>query len=172
MRKTTIMPWTKEWVISYNQEEKLLSEILREELTAIFHIGSTSVPVIGYAKPIIDILVVVKEIEKIDQYNEALRKAGYKPKGENGIAGRRYFSKGKDKRTHHVHIFQVGHENIKDHLDFKAYLMANSEDAKAYGDVKLKLAKQFPESHHNYQVGKQKFVNELMKKARGFGRNN
>jgi hypothetical protein len=33
---------------------------------------------------------------------------GYEPKGENGTTGSRYFPKGKDNRTHHLHIFQVG----------------------------------------------------------------
>lgn len=45
----------------------------------IFHIGGTPLLAIGYAKPIIDILFVVIDIEKIDQYNEALRIVGYEP---------------------------------------------------------------------------------------------
>ncbi|WP_407637746.1 GrpB family protein [Bacillus ndiopicus] len=32
---------------------------------------------------------------------------------------RRYFVKGKEKRTHHVHIFQTGNQNINKHLKFK-----------------------------------------------------
>ncbi|WP_404448014.1 GrpB family protein [Sutcliffiella horikoshii] len=171
MRKTNIQPWTKDWEVAYDQEKKLLKEILIDNLVDIYHIGSTSVPAIGYAKPIIDILIVVKEIEKVDRYNEALRKVGYDPKGENGIAGRRYFPKGKQARTHHVHIFQVGNDNIQAHLDFKMYLMAHPEDAKAYGVLKLKLAGQFPEDHHMYQEGKQEFLSELVEKAKSWGAN-
>ncbi|WP_187442077.1 GrpB family protein [Sutcliffiella horikoshii] len=166
MRKTNIHSWTKEWAMAYEQEQKLLKEILKDELVDIFHIGSTSVPTIGYAKPIIDILIVVKEIEKVDRYNEALQKVGYEPKGKNGIAGRRYFPKGRQNRTHHVHIFQVGNEHIQTHLDFKMYLMAHPDDAKAYGEMKLKLAKQFPDNHHMYQEGKQEFVYELVERER------
>ncbi|MGD6993807.1 GrpB family protein [Sutcliffiella horikoshii] len=169
MRKTNIQPWSEEWKVAYDQEKKLLKEIVKDELLDIFHIGSTSVPAIGYAKPIIDMLIVVKDIEKVDRYNEALRKVGYEPKGENGIAGRRYFPKGKENRTHHLHIFQVGNEHIQTHLDFKMYLMAHPEDAKAYGELKLKLARQFPEDHHKYQEGKQEFVNGLVEKARSWG---
>ena len=171
MRKTNIQSWTKQWKVAYDQEQKLLKEVLKEELVDIFHIGSTSVPVIGHAKPIIDILVVVKEIEKVDHYNEALRKVGYEPKGENGITGRRYFPKGEENRTHHVHIFQVGNEHIQTHLNFKLYLIAHAEDAKAYGELKLALARQFPDNHHMYQEGKQEFVNELVKRARSWGAN-
>ncbi|GAE32713.1 GrpB family protein [Halalkalibacter hemicellulosilyticus] len=168
MRKTNILPWTKDWEKAYSEEEKLLKEIFKDELVDIFHIGSTSVQAIGYAKPIIDILVVAKDIEKIDLYNEELIKEGYEPKGKNGILGRRYFPKGRESRTHHVHIFQVGNENIKTHLDFKEYLLKQPEDAIRYGNLKIKLAKQYPDNHHKYQTEKQEFVNELVEKARSW----
>jgi GrpB-like predicted nucleotidyltransferase (UPF0157 family) len=168
MRKTKILPWTGEWTKLYSHEEKLLKKVLKDEIVNIFHIGSTSVPAIGYAKPIIDILIVVRNIEKVDLYNGELWRLGYEPKGENGILGRRYFPKGKENRTHHLHIFQVGNENIKTHLDFKEYLIKHPEDAKSYGVLKVKLVKQFPENHDKYQAGKQEFVNELVKKVKNW----
>jgi GrpB-like predicted nucleotidyltransferase (UPF0157 family) len=166
MRKTKILPWTEEWAQLFNNEEKLLREILNNEIVDIFHIGSTSVPAIGYAKPIIDILIVVKNIGKVDLYNRELNRLGYVSKGENGILGRRYFPKGKENRTHHLHIFQIGNENIKNHLDFKEYLIKNPDEAKRYGDIKIELAKQFPENHYKYQAEKQEFVNELVKRVK------
>lgn len=73
LRKTKIHPWTEEWGKVYRHEEKLLKGILKDEIVDIFHIGSTSVPAVGYAKPIIDILTVVKNIEKIDLFNGELQ---------------------------------------------------------------------------------------------------
>jgi len=166
LRRTKICPWTEEWEKGYSHEEKLLTGILMDEIVAIFHIGSTSVPAVGYAKPIIDILVVVKNIEKVDLFNEKLRSFGYEPKGENGITGRRYFPKGNENRTHHLHIFQIENENIKSHLDFKEYLIKHPEDAKKYGEVKIELANKFPDNHYMYQDEKQEFVNELVLKAK------
>jgi GrpB-like predicted nucleotidyltransferase (UPF0157 family) len=166
LRKTKICPWTEEWAKVFSHEEKWLKEILKDEIVDIFHIGSTSVPAVGYAKPIIDILMVVKNIEKVDLFNEELQRFGYEPKGENGIPGRRYFPKGNETRTHHLHIYQVGHENIKTHLDFKEYLMNHPEDAKNYGQLKIELAKRFPENHYQYQDEKQEFVNQLVLKAK------
>ncbi|MCP3764353.1 GrpB family protein [Domibacillus sp. A3M-37] len=166
MRKTKIDSWTAEWEKSYSQEEGKLKEVFKDELVDIFHIGSTSVPAIGFAKPIIDILIVVRSIENVDLYNSEMLKLAYEPKGENGIAGRRYFTKGKDNRTHHVHIFQVGSEYIKVHLDFKEFLVKNPIEAKKYGELKINLAKQFPDEHHKYQEGKQQFVNNLAKRAK------
>ncbi|WP_460321581.1 GrpB family protein [Paenibacillus sp. YSY-4.3] len=56
--------------------------------------------------------------------------------------GRRYFSKGGDHRTHHVHIYEVGNINIEYHLSFKEYLMNHPDEAKTYGELKIHLAKQ------------------------------
>ena len=162
MRKTEILAWTEDWEKRYLVEESLLREVFKEEdLVHIFHIGSTSIPTIGYAKPIIDILIVVKNINKVDLYNSEMASLGYVLKGENGIEGRRYFTKGQDKKTHHVHIFQTGNEHIKTHLDFKEYLINNVVEAKQYGDLKVTLKKQFPNDHYKYQAGKQHFVSLL-----------
>ena len=168
MRKTNIVPWTAEWEVSYRIEAEILKDILKDELIDIYHIGSTSVKSIGFAKPIIDILIVVNKIELIDQYNDKLELLGYEPRGENGITGRRYFPKGKENRTHHVHIFQVGNENIKTHLDFKDFLIKHPTDAKSYGDLKIKLAEQFPDNTKEYQLGKEQFVNELVRKVKNW----
>jgi hypothetical protein len=94
-----------------------------------------------------------------------LRSLGYESRGGNGISGRRYFPKGKDKRTHHVHIYQVGNENIEKHLNFKDYLLNNPEEAKEYGELKIQLASQFPDDILKYQNGKEAFVNELVEKS-------
>jgi GrpB-like predicted nucleotidyltransferase (UPF0157 family) len=165
MRKTEILPWIEEWVKLYEHEEKILEKVFKGDFLKIYHIGSTSIPTIGFAKPIIDILIVVKDIEKMDIYNEEMLSLGYDPRRENGISGRRYFTKGLEKRTHHVHIFQEGHENIRNHLAFKKYLLNNPEDAKRYGELKIKLAKKFPHNTYEYQNEKELFVNELVKKA-------
>ena len=45
MRKTTIEAWTSEWSQRYEKEETLLKGILKEDLMAIHHIGSTSIPI-------------------------------------------------------------------------------------------------------------------------------
>ncbi|WP_282941577.1 GrpB family protein [Paenibacillus sp. RC67] len=165
MRKTIVAEWTPEWAVRYSEVARLLKDILDTELVRIHHIGSTSIPCIGYAKPIIDILIEVVNIEVISSFNEAMHDEGFSPKGENGIPGRRYFTKGGDQRTHHVHIFEVGHPSIAAHLDFKAYMLEHPQDAADYGQLKLRLAEQFPESVHQYQDGKRSLLENLVQKA-------
>lgn len=165
MRKTEIAPWTVTWRALYSREEVLLKSIFSNELIEIHHIGSTSVPQIGFAKPIIDILIVVKDIIKVDEYNEHMILEGYTPRGEQGMVGRRYFPKGGDQRTHHVHIYEVGNINIEYHLNFKKYLMNHPDEAKTYGELKLQLAKQSPDNVTVYQDRKEAFCTEIVTKA-------
>ncbi|SFF31720.1 GrpB protein [Paenibacillus algorifonticola] len=113
----------------------------------------------------IDILVVVKDIAIVDSFDEEMAGIGYEARREQGIEGRRYFTKGGFNRTHHVHMYQSGHKNISQHLVFKAYLLAHPEEAGSYGALKLKLAKQFPDHTHYYQAGKKSYVDALMGRA-------
>jgi len=74
------------------------------------------------AKPIIDILLVVKSLNNIDNYTKELFQLGYEAKGEYGFVGRRFFQKGGDNRTHHVHVFEEGNPEIERHVLFVEYL--------------------------------------------------
>jgi len=165
MRKTILSAWTESWNEMYTLEAMEIRRIFAGDILDIHHIGSTSVPSIGYAKPIIDILVVVREIDKVDSLNEEMTELGYSSRGEQGIEGRRYFTKGKYSRTHHVHIYECNNINIKKHLDFKDYLLVHPEEARKYGELKISLAEKFPDNTHLYQEGKESFVNELMARA-------
>lgn len=77
----------------FRVEADRIVAVLDQEVVAIHHIGSTAIPGIS-AKPIIDMLVEVQDIEKIDDFNEKMIKRGYRPQGEFGVAGRRFFIKG------------------------------------------------------------------------------
>ncbi|WNS78211.1 GrpB family protein [Domibacillus sp. DTU_2020_1001157_1_SI_ALB_TIR_016] len=49
----------------------------------------------------------MKDISKVDTFNEAMAEAGYESKGKNGITGRRFFRKGDSLRTYHIHVYQL-----------------------------------------------------------------
>ncbi|MFS0557991.1 GrpB family protein [Brevibacillus sp. 179-C9.3 HS] len=164
MRKMEVRPYEARWASVFRDEVLLLQRIFGDELVEIHHIGSTAVPGLS-AKPIIDILPVVRDISRVDDYNSEMRAHGYEPRGELGLAGRRYFPKGGDKRTHHVHVYQVGHCAIHRHLAFRDYLRAHPDEAKQYGDVKQEMAKRFPCDSGGYVKGKEAFAKALEEKA-------
>lgn len=164
MRKVEIRSYSENWIHTFMEEAEKLNAIFEHEMIAIDHIGSTSVPGLK-AKPIIDIMAVVKDINNVDKYNLEMRKIGYVPKGENGIVQRRYFQKGGDNRTHHVHIYQIGSSEITRHLAFRDYLIAHPDEMKKYGTLKQNLAHQFPYNIGSYIEGKDVFVKDMERKA-------
>ena len=166
MRKIVVLPYNPEWADMFKVEASRITAFLGKEVQEIHHIGSTAIPSIT-AKPIIDILVVVHDINKIDKYNQVMINQGYIPMGEYGIPRRRFFIKGSDSnRTYHVHIFQTGDANIERHLNFRDYLIAHPEEAKAYSHLKEQLAKNFAEDIEGYMGGKSSFIKEIDRKAR------
>ena len=164
MRKVEVHSYDERWSLKFEWEVEKLNFIFGNEIVDVHHIGSTSVSGLK-AKPIIDIMPIVRNIELVDVYNQDMQDIGYEPKGENGITGRRYFQKGGDNRSHHVHIYQVGNYEIKRHLAFRDYLREHHIEKKRYGELKEKLAKQYPYDVESYINGKESLVKEIEVKA-------
>ncbi|MCF8566236.1 GrpB family protein [Alicyclobacillus tolerans] len=164
MVKVQVVDYNDNWVSLFQQEADKLKRMLGDELIEIYHIGSTSVPQL-HAKPIIDIMPVVRNIDRIDTYNSQMELIGYECMGEFGIPGRRYFRKGGDKRTHHVHVFEVDDNNVQRHLAFRDYLRTHLDDATRYASLKRDLAEKFPNDIQAYMDGKNALVKDIEKKA-------
>ncbi|WP_054707635.1 GrpB family protein [Bacillus sp. JCM 19041] len=164
MRLVEVVDYQPSWQDVYKQEAIKLEQVFQENMIGIHHIGSTSVPGLA-AKPIIDLLIVLKRIEDADKQTEAMEKLGYEVRGENGIAGRRYFQKGGDARTHHVHIFSEGHTAIKEHLVFRDYLQQHPDAMQAYGQLKKKLAQAYVTDVAAYINGKDDWINVTKRRA-------
>ena len=123
--------------------------------------GSTSVPGI-WAKPVIDIMPVVHDIDTVDSLNDELRALGYVPKGEYGIRGRRFFNLNDgERRMFNVHVYGVGNPEIASHLDFVAYLRAQPDAAATYGELKRELARRYPDQVDRYTDGKTEFIRAI-----------
>ncbi|MBU5591676.1 GrpB family protein [Clostridium sp. MSJ-4] len=163
--RVEVVEYNSEWRNLYLEEAEKIKNILGNELVDIYHIGSTSVENLK-AKPIIDIMPVVRDITKIDYYNKDFEALGYEPKGEFGMVGRRYFRKGFENRTHQIHIFEISNSNdIKRHLAVRDYLRTHPESAFEYGELKSRLATMFPNDIDAYCDGKDDFVKELERKS-------
>lgn len=164
MRKVIVSPYDEQWNFLFTEEANELKRILSKEIVSIHHFGSTSIKGLE-SKPIIDILAVVRDITLVDQYNGELELFGYEGKGENGISGRRYFQKGGDDRTHHLHIYQIGSLEIERHLAFRDYLRSHSVAMKEYGELKRELSQQFPYDIESYISGKEELALKIQEQA-------
>ncbi|HET7522478.1 MAG TPA: GrpB family protein, partial [Bacillales bacterium] len=76
MRTVKVVPHNKRWAELFLEEREKKRLIFGKETVNIYHIGSTAIPNI-HAKPIIDILVEVKDIENIDRLNSDMRQINY-----------------------------------------------------------------------------------------------
>jgi GrpB-like predicted nucleotidyltransferase (UPF0157 family)/GNAT superfamily N-acetyltransferase len=152
-----VVYYNPNWPAMFELEATFIRDALGANCLAIHHIGSTSVPGL-LAKPIIDILPVVKNILEVDKTTTTMQNLGYEAKGEYGIAFRRYFQKGQNIRTHNVHIYEEGDPEIDRYLKFRDWMRSHKEDAQAYANLKMELAAKFPQDILQYCNGKDSFV--------------
>ena len=103
MQHITVVSYDPAWPGLYEAEAQAIAGVLGQRLTAIHHIGSTAVPGLA-AKPVIDIMPVVRAVTEADECRADFEALGYEYLGEFGIPGRRYLRKGGDERTHQMHI--------------------------------------------------------------------
>lgn len=157
MRTVVIVPYDDKWPEMFEIESLLIKTLLGAVAVSVHHIGSTSVPGLS-AKPIIDILVEVTDINELDAYNLAMVSAGYIPRGENGIPGRRYFIKGGGQRSHQVHAFAIGDLQVLRHLIFRDYLRKNRDIAGEYAEIKHSAALLSQNDVHRYSALKADFI--------------
>lgn len=167
-REMTIVPYNSEWNKQYKEIQALLSEIFKDIVVDMQHFGSTAIEGMP-AKPIIDVMAIVKDISKVDEYNAKMMEAGYVPRGENGITGRRYFQKfAPDGINHmeHIHCYEPNNPHVSDELMFRDYLKINQAAFEKYKRVKLEASEKYRFSPAEYTEYKSQCVNEILAEAR------
>jgi GrpB-like predicted nucleotidyltransferase (UPF0157 family) len=156
-----VVPHDPNWRHAFDLEAVRIVQALGEPVVRVHHIGSTAIPGI-VAKPVIDILLEVERIERLDQQVAAMQGLGYQALGEFGIPGRRYFRRndGNGTRTHQVHGFLAGSDGAMRHIAFRAYMVAHRTEAQAYGTLKERLASLHPDDIEAYMDGKDSFIKD------------
>lgn len=161
--KVRLSDYSKEWARLYEDEVAFLGAIFGDEIVRFEHFGSTSVPGMK-AKPVIDMMGVVRNIDRIDAYNDRMRLLGYDVAGEWGIPGRRLLRKGGEERTHHIHFYETDNPEIERHLIFRDYLRCHPAEAARYSRFKEELAERY-ERTSEYSPAKKAFVSEMERQA-------
>lgn len=110
------------------------------------------------AKPIIDVLVGVRDLETARACFEPLAEldylyAPYLPEEMH------WFCKPDPAhRTHHLHLVPVGSPRYRDELTFRDRLRANPELAADYAALKRDLAARHPNDRETYTANKSTFI--------------
>lgn len=166
MRKVEVVPHNPRWRDAFAAEAQQVAAALGENVVAIHHVGSTAIPNI-YAKPVIDLLVEVRDVNEVDGRTPSMRALGYEVLGEYGIPGRRFFRKDNREgiRTHNIHAFEAGSAEVGRHMTFRDYMIAHPSDAQRYSELKRRLAEEHPQSLDGYMDGKDGFIKEMDRRA-------
>ncbi|UCB42509.1 MAG: GrpB family protein [Dehalococcoidales bacterium] len=163
-----IVDYNPQWPVMYEEEKARILSAIGLKIVAIEHIGSTSVPGLG-AKPIIDIMVGVRQLAEAEECIEPLQSVGYEfvPPEKAGIPERRYFRKREPgARTHHLHMVEMDSEFWEKHLLFRDCLRANHSTAEQYHVLKKRLAEQYGLNREGYTEAKTLFIQSVLAKAR------
>jgi GrpB-like predicted nucleotidyltransferase (UPF0157 family) len=157
MRRVEVVDYDSRWPGRFLAEAERIRRVLGEVVLAVHHVGSTSVPGL-VAKPVIDVFLQVSSLDALDAQAGALEGLGYEGLGEFGLAGRRYFRKGGDQRTHHIHAYAADNPEPLRHLHFRDYLRAHPEFAAEYGRLKRRCAATHGQDPQAYSDAKGPFI--------------
>jgi GrpB-like predicted nucleotidyltransferase (UPF0157 family) len=159
-----IVDYDPRWPELFRQHAARIAAALGPEALSIEHIGSTSVPDMP-AKPIIDILVVVKDSAKEESYLPALVAAGYQLRVREPDFHQHRMLRTPTKDVH-IHVFSAGSQEIDRYLVFRDRLRTNSADHKTYADAKRRLARNDWSDMNAYANAKTSVVEQIIGRGR------
>jgi GrpB-like predicted nucleotidyltransferase (UPF0157 family)/protein-L-isoaspartate O-methyltransferase len=162
-----LMPHQPAWAELFQREAERLSAALGDRVVRIEHVGSTAVPGLD-AKPILDIVVAVREMSDAPVFGEALGPLGYIYKAENDRPDPLYFVKRlpDDRSTHHLFVTELGTECWFTTVAFRDYLREHREAREEYRRLKLDLVQRHATDRAAYQEGKGAFIERILSLAR------
>ena len=161
----TLVEYDSSWPELFEQESNRIHSVLGSKALQIEHVGSTSIPGLC-AKPIIDILLVVKDSADGSSYVPALAAAGYVLQIREPDWFEHRLFKGPDTDIN-LHVFSLGTSEIDRMLRFRDWLRTNDTDRDKYAQVKRSLAKNKWRHVQHYANAKTSIIQEIMKRANG-----
>jgi len=160
-----LAPHDDHWENEYQSARDEFRAIMGDNIVEVHHVGSTAIKGI-VAKPIMDIAVVIKSEDLLNI--AGMEAAGYEYCGDAGVPGRYFFVRrvNGDISTHHIHCYLKDNDNYNSVILFCKFLNDNPGYAKQYNDLKLELARKYPDDRKAYGAAKTAFIEEIVTIAR------
>ena len=160
--RVEIGPYDPEWPAQFEAEKQRIEGALGALAIEVHHMGSTAIPGLA-AKPIIDIMIVVRQLDDAAQCIAPLKELGYTSVDHPENVDRRFFRKGQHPRTHHVHIVEQDSQALKEHLAFRDALRGDPQLRDQYAALKYDLAERYQNDRAQYTESKTEFVTRVVK---------
>ena len=166
LRRIEVVPYDPAWKTAFESLKAMLNGILGDLVIAIEHVGSTSVEGLA-AKPIIDIDVVMESYAVFPDIVTRLAEAGFKHRGDLGIAGREAFKRTFDDgfMTYHLYVCPKGGEELTRHIALRDYLRTHPDARDEYGALKMANAEKYRYDIDGYIEAKGPFIRGIMEKT-------
>jgi GrpB-like predicted nucleotidyltransferase (UPF0157 family) len=153
-----VVPYDPEWPRRFEAERARLEKVLSPWLQAgIHHIGSTAVPGLA-AKPIIDMMAGIRDLEEARDAFGPLHALGYEYR-EHRPEAHLFWTP-----THGVHLTEPGSDLWRERLAFRDALRADPALAAEYQEWKLRHAATEPGAGA-YTAEKRPFVARVLMEA-------
>jgi GrpB-like predicted nucleotidyltransferase (UPF0157 family) len=159
-----VVPYNPDWPRAFADLGRRLRTALGPHALRIDHIGSTAIPNLA-AKPVLDVLISVANLEPIDAYRPALESAGFSWRPDNPDLTKRYFREQPGAPRTHIHVHRAGSWGEQFLLLFRDYLRAHPADAAAYARLKYQLAQQYRHDRPAYVDAKSTFIWTIIQQA-------
>jgi GrpB-like predicted nucleotidyltransferase (UPF0157 family) len=156
-----VVEYDPAWVTAFELLRDRIAPVLGDLAVGIEHVGSTAVPGLD-AKPIVDIDVVIRRAEDLDEAAARLEMLGYTRLGDLGIVGREAFRALAELPRHHLYVCAAGSAPLQAHLTLRDALRADPELAASYAALKRELAERFRDDRDSYTEGKTAFITSVL----------
>ena len=155
-----------EWEQNAKETIEYLKNKFGDSIIDIEHIGSTSIKTIK-AKPIIDLVVGIKDFGNLKSIMEKMEVTGLKYCQKNDGPESRMFVIGELNGilTHIIHLVEYNGNEWNNKINFRDYMNHNIEKAKEYENLKINSMKNNKNSAPNYHKSKEQFIIEKIKEA-------
>ncbi len=158
-------PYNPAWPETFLAERDLLAPVLQPWLAGrIEHIGSTAVPGLP-AKPVIDIMAPVEDLESSRAALPALQAIGYCYAPYRSDVLHWFCKPSPQHRTHHLHLVPVDSKRWAEALAFRDLLASDASVARDYAALKLRLAAAYRNDRERYTEEKAPFIERALRRA-------
>lgn len=160
--KVELQEYNREWPeIFFKERELLMNKIGRFLVGSIEHVGSTAVPGM-LAKPIIDIMFGVKNLEASKEAIGIMQSNGYCYYPYKAEVMHWFCKPSPEFRTHHLHLIPFESPLWCERIRFRDVLRSDGEIAKEYMALKTRLATNTPDDRERYTSEKWPFIKRVL----------